>query len=236
VADLTIKQALIADPQAHSAQVSSAVAADPALQQLQHQLLLDQASIKQALQFSVPDTLALNLLRQHMQLAQQAQKKRFTAALALAASVAFIAGLTLNWFNYGYPQMTLGEHSLAHVYHEEPYLDQMLAPQPLSQVNAKLASFGAELNDWQHAIVYATFCDFRGTLSLHLVMQTSNGLATVFIVPTGSSLEFEKDFSDGTYRGRSLALKTVDVVVVSEHDEDLKQLPAKLEQQLKFFI
>ncbi|KKO48932.1 hypothetical protein VT06_09345 [Arsukibacterium sp. MJ3] len=236
MADLTIKQALIADPQARSAHVSNAVAADPALQQLQRQLLLDQASIKQALQFKVPDTLALNLLRQHMQLAQQVQKKRFTGAIALAASMAFIAGLTLNWFNYGHPQMTLGQHALAHIYHEAPYMDQMLTPQPLSQVNAKLASFGAELSDWQQAIVYANFCDFRGTRSLHLVMQTSNGLATVFIIPTGSSLEFEKDFSDGTYRGRSLALKTADVVVVSEHDDDLKQLPAKLEQQLKFFI
>lgn len=234
MADLTLKQALIADPQARCAALAKAVATDPELQQLQRQLLLDQASIKQAFAFEVPDSLELKLVRQQVQLSQQAQKKRFSAAIALAASVAFVAGLSLNWFNYGYPQMTLGQHALAHVYHEAPYLDQMLTPQPLSQVNAKLASFGAELTDWQQAIVYANFCDFRGTRSLHLVMQTEQGLATIFIVPAANKLKFEHHFSDDTYRGRSLALKTADVVVVSENDDDLRQIPAKLAQQLKF--
>jgi len=235
MADLTTKQALIADPQARNASLANAVAADPELQQLQRQLLLDQVSIKQALSFSVPDSLALTLLRQQMLLTQQAQKKRFTGAIALAASLAFIAGLTLNWFNYGFPQMTMGQHALAHVYHEAPYLDKMLSPQPLDQVNAKLASFGAELSDnWQQNIVYANFCDFRGVRSLHLVMETPGGLATVFVVPNGSKLKFEHDFSDNVYRGRSLALKNADLVVVSENGDDLQQLPAKLKQQLKF--
>ncbi|MDX1676957.1 DUF3379 family protein [Arsukibacterium sp.] len=234
MADLTLKQALMADPLAKSTELGDAVAADPELQQLQRQLLLDQARIKQAFEFNVPDSLELNLLRQHMRHSQQTLKRRFSAAIAVAASIAFVAGLTLNWFNYGFPQMTLGQHALAHVYHEAPYLDQMLTPQPLSQVNAKLASFGAELADWQDNIVYANFCDFRGTRSLHLVMQTEQGLATVFFVPQSSTLKFEQYFADDQYHGRSLALKHADVVVVSKNDSDLQQLPAKLKQQLKF--
>tara|TARA_R110002126_G_scaffold163110_2_gene311020 strand:- start:488 stop:1195 length:708 start_codon:yes stop_codon:yes gene_type:complete len=232
--DLTTKQALIADPQARSAALASAVANDPELQQLQRKLLLDQLSIKQALEFKVPESLPLILLRQQLLLTAQTQKKRFAGAIAMAASIAFVAGLTLNWFNYGYPQMTLGQHALAHVYHEAPYMDQMLAPQPLNQVNIKLASFGAELTNWPQDIVYANFCDFRGTRSLHLVMQTEHGLATVFVVPADNQLKFEHHFADQTYRGRSLALKTADLVVVSENDADLQQLPAKLQQQLKF--
>ncbi|KKO44654.1 hypothetical protein WG68_13925 [Arsukibacterium ikkense] len=234
MADLTLKQALIADPQARNPELARALAADHELQQLQRQLLLDQLSIKQALEFKVPETLPLKLLRQQMVLSQQTQQKRFAGAIALAASIAFVAGLTLNWFNYGYPQMTLGQHALAHVYHEAPYMEQMLAPQPLHQVNLKLASLGAELSDWQHSILFANFCDFRGTRSLHLVLQTEHGLATVFIVPAGNKLKFEHHFADETYRGRSLALKTADIVVVSENDADLQQLPAKLKQQLKF--
>ncbi|MAD75353.1 MAG: hypothetical protein CML20_11285 [Rheinheimera sp.] len=232
--DLSLRQALIADPQARSAKLAQAVAADPQLQQLQRQLLLDQVRIMQALTLDVPDTLAVKLLRQQMQLTQKTQTRRFTGAIALAASIAFVAGLTLNWFNYGFPDMTLGQHALAHVYHEAPYMDQMLAPQPLIQVNAKLASFGAELTDWSQSIVYSNFCDFRGTRSLHLVMQTEQGLATVFVVPADNQLKFEHNFSDGTYRGRSVALKNADLVVVSENEQDLQQLPAKLQQQLKF--
>jgi hypothetical protein len=186
------------------------------------------------MEFKVPDTLPFKLLRQQILLTEQTQKKRFAGAIALAASVAFVAGLTLNWFNYGYPGMTLGQHALAHVYHEAPYMDQMLTTQPLEQVNAKLASFGAELGEWSQNIVYANFCDFRGTRTLHLVMQTEQGLATVFVLPADNQLKFEHHFSDGTYRGRSVALKTADLVVVSEHDQDLQQLPAKLQQQLKF--
>ena len=234
MADLSLRQALIADPQARSAGLADAVAADPQLQQLQRQLLLDQVRIKQAFTLDVPDTLAVKLLRQQMQLTQKTQARRFSGAIALAASIAFVAGLTLNWFNYGFPDMTLGQHALAHVYHEAPYMDQMLAPQPLTQVNAKLASFGAELSDWPQSIVYANFCDFRGTRSLHLVMQTEQGLATVFVVPADNQLKFEHHFSDGTYRGRSVALKTADLVVISENEQDLQQLPAKLQQQLKF--
>ncbi|HAW91950.1 TPA: hypothetical protein DCX24_03745, partial [Candidatus Azambacteria bacterium] len=90
MADLSIRQALIADPLARSGELAAAVAADPQLQQLQRQLLLDQARIKQALSLEVPDTLPIKLLRQQMQLSQRTQTKRFSGAIALAASIAFV--------------------------------------------------------------------------------------------------------------------------------------------------
>ena len=52
--------------------------------------------------------------------------------------------------------------------------------------------------------MYANFCNFRGTRSLHLVLETEHGLMTVFVVPKENSLDYEAEFHDDKYQGRSI--------------------------------
>jgi hypothetical protein len=173
------------------------------------------------------------LLQQHKH-KQQQQKRFYQNLIALAASVAFLAGFALNWSFFLYGSQSLGENSLAHVYHEEPYIQHMTTALSLSDVNAKLAEFDASLVENGHAVVYANFCNFRGTRSLHLVVETEQGLMTVFVVPKENSLDYEAEFHDDKYQGRSISSHKAILVMVSDKAEVLQQGERQLLNNLQF--
>ena len=165
---------------------------------------------------------------------QQQQKRFYQNLIALAASVAFLAGFALNWSFFLYGSQSLGENSLAHVYHEEPYIQHMNTALSLSDVNAKLAEFDASLVENGHAVVYANFCNFRGTRSLHLVLETEQGLMTVFVVPKENSLDYEAEFHDDKYQGRSINSHKAILVMVSDKAEVLQLGERQLLNNLQF--
>ncbi|MGR5470678.1 DUF3379 family protein, partial [Vibrio astriarenae] len=73
-------------------------------------------------------------------------------ALALAASVAFTAGLLigqLNWGNIIAPpaQASLAETAMKHVAHEEAFIRHLNENVPNSQINAKMSPFDYQFTD-----------------------------------------------------------------------------------------
>ena len=160
-------------------------------------------------------------------------RRRWFTPLALAASIALVSVLGVQLYQGSFAT-DLGSHALAHVYHEHDYLQQHAQMQPLDEVNLKLASFDASLQDWQDEIIYARYCTFQGVRSLHLAVKTAGGYATVFIVPKDAELAFSGQFSDQQYQGLTLAMSKANIVVVSDNAADLKQLPQKLTDKLIF--
>ena len=226
----TLRQMLLADPYSTDPQLLAALAQDASLQQFADQLKQQQQALEDALQVPVPPMLAEQL----MQIPQQRQPLHaYWRPLALAASVALMSliGLKLYFASFA---TDLGEHALAHVYHEQAYLESHASNQPLSEVNLKLASFGASLEDWQDEIIYARYCNFQGVRSLHLAVKTASGYATVFVVPKEAELAFAAQFADKHYQGLTLEMANANVVVVSRNAEDLQQVPQKLRQKLIF--
>lgn len=226
----TLRQMLLADPYSDDPQLLAALAEDANLQQFAEQLKQQQQALEDALQVPVPPMLAEQL----MQIPQQRQPLHaYWRPLALAASVALMSliGFKLYFASFA---ADLGEHALAHVYHEQAYLESHASNQPLSEVNLKLASFGASLEDWQDEIIYARYCNFQGVRSLHLAVKTASGYATVFVVPKEAELAFTAQFADKQYQGLTIAMANANVVVVSSVAEDLQQVPQKLRQKLIF--
>lgn len=232
--ELEVRRRLLTDPYQLNAEQLQQLQQDPDSQQFHQDVLKLDQQIKQLLSPPVPKNLENALLMQQHKHKQKQQKRFYQNLIAIAASVAFLAGFALNWSFFMYGSQSLGENSLAHVYHEEPYMQYMTTALSLSDVNAKLAEFDASLAENSHAVVYANFCNFRGTRSLHLVLDTEQGLMTVFVVPKQNSLDFEAEFHDDKYQGRSINSHKAILVMVSDKAEVLQRGEKQLLQQLQF--
>ena len=221
--ELEIRRRLLTDPYQLKAEQLAQLQQDPDSQQFHQDVLELDRQIKELFSPPVPKALETRLLLQQHKHKQQQQKRFYQNLIALAASVAFLAGFALNWSFFLYGSQSLGENSLAHVYHEEDYVQHLTTPLSLSDVNVKLADFDAQLNSTEHAVVFANYCNFRGTRSLHLVVETEQGLMTVFVVPKENSLNFEAEFHDEKYQGRSVATQKAILVMVSDKAGALQQ-------------
>lgn len=225
-----LRRLLLADPYSQHPVLQQALQQDAGLRQFAQQLQQQQQALEDALQVPVPPMLAEQLLHIPQ---QQKRQWRWLTPLALAASVAIVSLLGLNWYQQGYAS-DIGSHALAHVYHEQDYLLSHARAQPLDEVNLKLADFGASLQEWQDEIIYARYCTFQGVRSLHLAVKTASGYATVFVIPKDTDLKATPHFADQQYQGLTLAMQNANVVVVSDNPADLQQLPAKLQRKLVF--
>jgi len=226
-----LRRILLADPFSSEPELLAAMAEDADLRQFARQLQQQQQELEDALQVTVPPMLAERLLQIPRQ--QQKLPRRWVMPLAMAASVALLSVVGVQLY-YNSLSTDLGGHALAHVHHEEEYLLSQVSVQSLAEVNLKLASFDASLQDWQDDILYARYCTFQGVRSLHLAVKTATGYATVFIVPKDAELRFAAQFADQRYQGLTLAMPKANIVVVSDHAADLQQLPQKLHDKLIF--
>jgi hypothetical protein len=203
-----------------------------------HNIQKQDYRVRNALEVPVPPELLTRLLDQQRRLeAQDRQPSWFSEywKAGIAASVAFAIGLSFSVLQTP-AQQDLAQYALAHVRSEMPMVEKMLMPQPLDGVNAKLAAYDLKLNDFPESIMFAKFCDFNGTKSLHLVMKTSLGFVTIFVVPADAKLDFVEQFSDPRYAGTSLKLRTANVVVVSDVPAELSRMPALVKEKLTYSI
>lgn len=231
-------QKLLSDPSAAQGHTEADVQRRALIQTVQQQ----EQQIKQALDVPVPPELLTRLLEQQQKLeAADAASQKVKPAndtrwkIAIAASVAFAIGFSVNIWRAP-DQQDLGQYALAHVRSEMPMVEKMLMPQPLEGVNAKLAAYDLQLQEFAEPIMFANFCDFNGTKSLHLVMKTEQGFVTVFVVPADAELEYVEQFKDPQYAGTSIQFKTANVVVVSDVPSELKRMPAIMKKSLTYSI
>ncbi|MBB1318295.1 DUF3379 domain-containing protein [Shewanella sp. SR43-4] len=187
--------------------------------------------LMQALNISVPDDLADKLILRQ-QLSQHQQSKKHTRyMMAMAASVAFIVGVSFSLLRF--TPVNLSENSLAHVHHETKALimEQDIG---FNDVNFKLASVDG-LSDSKFIkqpgrVFFTSYCDFQGVKSLHLVMADENGnKVTLFIVPIEKRIVLEEAFADNQYKGQSFQTADAYMVLVGEPASNLEFVKKEVE-------
>ncbi|BAJ02886.1 DUF3379 domain-containing protein [Shewanella violacea] len=187
--------------------------------------------LERALKIDVPEDLAARLLL-NQQLHQHSRLRRKSGfTLALVASVAFIAGISFTLLRMA--PVDLGQHALAHVYHETKALtlDQDIS---FKDVNFQLASMStignAKFTQQPGKLYYSSFCDFQGVKSLHLVMQGEHGKVTLFIVPIEDRMVLEQAFKDNKYLGRGFVTDKAYMLLVGEDNSDLNYVKKEIQQ------
>lgn len=235
--DLQFRRSIYADPKTQDEAIQSAKDSDPAKQQFARDIEALDEKLAQAMKMPVPDDLYNKLILRQTLASHQQQKKKTRVQLALAASVAFVLGLTFNFMQYSTPYSSLGEYALAHVYHEENRFsndDQVRVS--LAALNSKMSTFNGSFNQDLGQLISAQFCPFNGIKSLHLVFQGKSSPVTVLIVPNHEELKFIEDFDDNKFKGKSLLMNDTNIIVIGDKNEPLQQWQDNISDNVSWSI
>ncbi len=234
--ELEIRRRLLTDPQGRDPAVQLQLQQNAQQQQYQVELLALEQQLKQSVQLPVPTDLADRLLLAQGIVSFSEQKQRQRRWLSLAAAVLVVGLLSPTLYQQMFWSKNLADHALAHVYHEAAFLVDQSTQMPLAQVNLLLADFNAELTQWPGSVRYARYCDFEGHRSLHLILQTSTGLLTVFVMPPQHELAGSDTFADQNFHGQRMQLGRHSVVLVAGKQQPLQPFADELQQHIRWNI
>lgn len=161
-------------------------------------------------------------------------------SLAMAASVAFLLGMSTRWLSWPTPapaELSLAQVAMAHVYGEEPFIKGVDEKVSLQTINAKMEKYGATLMDMQGMkVTYVNHCAFYQGPALHMVIQGKMGPVTLFLVPKHVPLSLQPDFEDGQLKGEIMPLKGANMVLIGDMQEPLAPVAKQLESRLHWSI
>ncbi|NKF51137.1 DUF3379 domain-containing protein [Shewanella sp. WXL01] len=230
--DLQFRRQAYGDPNDQSQDFIEHLNNNPDDAKLVQDLKALDAKLDAALNIDVPDDLAEKLILRQQLNTHQETKKRTRYLMAMAASVAFVVGLSFSMLKF--TPVNLGEHAIAHVYHEPKALASERDIN-FNDINFKLASISGleqtKFTDQPGRVFYTTFCDFQGVKSLHLVMDDNQGnKVTLFIVPVENRMQLQEKFADDKYQGMGFESADAYMLLVGEQGSDLKQVQKEIEQ------
>jgi hypothetical protein len=235
--DLQYRRSIYADPKSQADDIIAAQNADPAKKKLAKDLCAFDEQLKQAMNIPVPDDLCNKLLLRQTLTSHQQEKRKSRVYLALAASVAIIAGLVVNYLQFSYSYNNLGDYALAHVYYEESNFynddDKRVS---LTSLNKKMTTFHASFDESLGELIAADYCRFDGMKSLHLVFRGLTDVVTVFVVPKEDHLAFTNKFSDNKLQGKSMGFDQANILVVADKNESIAQWQRKINDNISWSL
>ncbi len=232
--DLTFRRTIYADPHCTDEEVVRAAQDDPAKMAFWNELKQLDIKMQQASQVDVPNDLCHKLLLRQSLNQAQVDKKQKKWFYALAASVAMVGVLGYStWIQSRV--IDIGDHALAHVQHEGGgYALEENGNFSLQEVNAQLASLGAQLTDNIGRIYYANFCNFENIRSFHMVFEGENGKVTVFVIPDSKQLKMVDEFADENMVGERIQANHASIVLVAAKNQSMEKFKYKLRKKLLF--
>ncbi|PKI18013.1 DUF3379 family protein [Colwellia sp. 12G3] len=235
--DLQFRRAIYADPNNQDADTIAAQQQDPSKKQFAKEICQLDERIRQALHVPVPDDLCNKLILRQTLASHQVHKRRTRVHLALAASVAIVGGLMLNFMQFSSAYSNLGDYALAHVYHEQGSITNNASNQvTLASLNKKMAAFDGNFSQSLGKLLFADYCRFDGMKSLHLVYQGRTSPVTVFVVPKNDQLSFTNSFNDKQFFGSSIEFNNSNIIVVADKNESLGQWQQNISETVSWSI
>ena len=233
--DLEFRRRIYAAPNTTESDLIQAAQNDETKLRFWQQIKNQDQLCQEALNVDVPDDLAHKLIWQQVSFENQRQKRRTKWYIAMAASFAFVFGISATlWFQQTH--VDLSRAALAHTHYAETEQSVTNQPLDLNFVNAKLATFGARLQNSPDIgeILVANYCHLESVRSLHLILATAEGRVSVFFTPLTEKQNLAADFADETYHGNGVKLQRANVIVVGEKGADLAPLTQKIKRNLLF--
>ena len=235
--DLKFRRSIYADPSSQASDIIAAQNADPAKKLLAKELCQFDEKLKQAMKVPVPEDLCHKLLLRQTLASHQQEKRKSRFHLALAASVAIVAGLVVNYLQFSSSHSNVGDYALAHVYHEQSFFSNDDSTRvSLTSLNKKMTTFSGSFSETMGELIWADYCRFDGMKSLHLVFKGVTDTVTVFVIPKKEHLAFTDTFSGGKLRGQSLGFEHANILVVADKNESLEQWQRTINDNISWSI
>ncbi|KZN30353.1 DUF3379 family protein [Pseudoalteromonas luteoviolacea] len=238
--DLEFRRRLFADP--NDEQLAQEAKGDPEKQRLVDEAQDFDTMLGDAFKVPVPSDLQAKLLAQveeepkpvtSSNVVNIAWYRRFSVPIASAASV--MLAVLVYFSSAVHAPLHAGEHALEHVYYEESAL-RLNKEVTLQVVNEKLAMLGGKLEAMPGKVTYATFCNFKGQRSLHLIFQSEHGPMTVFIVPSDSNdyRDGKSHFNDERFAGSINKGKYADTILVANVGTPIEKYQGEVNNSLRW--
>lgn len=235
--DLQIRRCILADPKSRDEAILNALKSDPTKEKFAKEVEALDFEIARAMCIPTPDDLANKLILRQTLASHQQQKSKKRIRLAMAASVAFVMGLSINFMMFSNSYKNLGDYAIAHVNHEaEHFSNNDLSSVTLASLNEKMAVFNGSFNSTLGTLIFADYCRFDGNKSLHLVFQGQASPVNMFILPNDKDIEFIASFANDKLQGRSLHFNHSNIIVVGDKKEPIEQWRERVNQNISWSI
>ena len=235
--DLQFRRSILADPKSRDDAINEAIKHDSAKQKFTQDVAALDDKIAQAMNIPVPDDLYNKLILRQTLASHQQQKSKTRVRLAMAASVAFVMGLTINFMMFSSTYKNLGDYAIAHVNHEASHFSNNDQPSvTLASLNDKMAAFKGSFDSTFGTLIFADYCRFDGSKSLHLVFQGQSSPVNIFILPDDEDIEFIANFANDKLQGRSLHFNHSNIIVVGDKKEPIKQWQERVNKSITWSI
>ncbi|MFG0604760.1 DUF3379 domain-containing protein [Vibrio mimicus] len=241
--ELEFRRKVMSDPKQRDSELLAMIASSEANTKFADDVLQLDKHLAQAFKVDVPDDLADKILFRQSALVEDEKVIRpqfVRKAMAIAASVAFTAGLLVGQVQWGNilispAQASLPEMAVQHVIHEEGFVNQADERADMHQINAKMQPFSFKIEgSFPYHVYYLNHCGFGKENAVHMVFQGDKGKVTLFFTPIASkkALEFKQDGMSGVVEPMGKA----SLILVGEQGEDVLAIANKLMPMIKSSI
>ncbi|GEA52608.1 chemotaxis protein [Vibrio inusitatus NBRC 102082] len=230
--DLEFRRRIMSDPKARDEDLLSAIANNDSNAKFVDDVLNLDARIEQAMRIDVPESLADKILFNQSSEDNVVRPNFAKRSLAVAASVAFAAGIMigqLNWSANIVPtaHASLTDEAIQHVIIESPFTDKLDEQVDSNQINTKLSPFAYQFSEtFPYHVYYLNHCGFGESNALHMVFQGEKGRITLFI--TNISSDHAVNFSEKQMSGTVVPIGTASMILVGDSDEDVASVAKRL--------
>ncbi len=235
--DLEFRRQILSDPKARNEDLLKSIANSEANAKFADDMLNLDNQIANAMNVDVPDDLADRILFSQSHSSNNVVRPNFTKrAMAMAASVAFIIGLSVGQFNWGNlvvssAQASLEAEAMKHVVAEKPFVNAIDEEVDSSQINTKLKPFAYKFTeDFPYHVYYLNHCGFGNSNAMHMVFEGEKGKVTLFI----TNLESQESniFYQDNMAGSITPIDNSSLIIVGDKDENVGEIAQKLAPML----
>lgn len=233
--ELEFRRKVMSDPKLRDNDLLDMLASNESHAKFADEILQLDKHLTQAFKVDVPDDLADKILfRQTALLADQKviHAPFVRKAMAIAASIAFSAGLLIGQIQWGNlfispAHASLSEMAVQHVIHEEAFVNRLDEQANMQQINAKMQPFAYQMHgDFPYHVYYLNHCGFGQENALHIVFQGQKGKVTLFFTLIDS--QKTSQFKDDNMTGLIQPIGKASLILVGENGEDLSNIADKL--------
>ncbi|WP_425666536.1 DUF3379 domain-containing protein [Vibrio tubiashii] len=240
--ELEFRRRIMSDPKHRDSEICAAIKESEQNAQFADEVLDLDKQIAKAMAVDVPEDLADKILFNQTSVTRDnVVRPNFARkAMAMAASVAFVAGLLvgqLNWSNLvvSPAQASLATTALQHVVDEKPFIQNLDEQVKSSQINAKMMPFDHQLSEtFPYHVYYLNHCGFGKSNALHMVFRGEKGKVTLFLtgIPSNQTVDFNEDGLAGVVE----PMGDTSMIIVGDEGEDVTKIAESISKIIKPMI
>jgi len=149
------------------------------------------------------------------------------ASLIIAFSIQLLIPATVD-------SEQLAQQVISHV-HEDTHALNVRMDVPKSSIDTMLASYGGKLNGPIGKVSFLGHCIVGGHTGIHMVLNTSQGLVTVILLPT-QAIDQSSLLADHQFNGIVYPSQKGSIAIIADHAQSIKDTRQKINQNLNWII